>query len=417
MKIARVIALAGACCSLALLLACAPPQPASAPEPTPPAAPEPTSSPTGRPLPLDRIELALTPLVRGLEQPVFLTHAGDSSGRLFVVEQTGRIRVIRGGGLQPGAFLDVSRIITTGGERGLLGLAFPADFEASGRFYVNYTDIDGNTVVARYVADDPSSDRPKLDGPEVLLSVKQPYANHNGGGIAFGPDEMLWVGMGDGGSGGDPQGNGQNPKALLGKMLRLDVSGTGKARAAADNPGAAGGSALAPEAIQLGLRNPWRFSFDRSTGDLWIGDVGQNAWEEIDYVPRVEFLGANFGWNRWEGNHPYPKGSKATSKAGLTFPITEYAHDQGQSVTGGYVYRGRRYPVLDGTYLYGDFAAGWVAGLQRLDDGSHPAGATLERRLLEGAGNPSSFGEDEEGELYLVDYGGTVYRISATEKR
>lgn len=373
----------------------------SSPEPTPVSPDESTGSlePTGSAdstgVPLARLELNLEPVARGLDQPLWLTHAGDGSGRLFVTEQSGRIRVIRDGELLDAPFLDVSDEITSGGERGLLGLAFAPDYEDSGRFYVNYTDRDGNTVVARYTADDPARNAPSSGDGEVLFTVDQPFANHNGGCTVFGPDGRLWVGMGDGGSGGDPQDNAQDPESRLGKMLVMDVSG---------------GGSVTPEIRYSGLRNPWRYSFDRETGDLWIGDVGQNALEEIDFVPADDVdEKLDFGWNRWEGSRPYPAGSDP-SRGGFTFPVIEYGRDEGQSVTGGYVYRGSEYPALAGTYLYADFSAGWVAGAQMNGDD------VTTRRFIEDAGNPASFGEDESGELYLIDLGGTVWRITAAER-
>lgn len=382
---------------LALALAGCAPDPEPAPRPTPPAEDTATTEPTGSVdasgVPLADLQLSLEPLVRGLDQPLWLTHAGDGSGRLFVAEQTGRVRVIRDGELLDAPFLDVSRLITSGGERGLLGLAFAPDYEQTGRFYVNFTDRNGDTVVARYTADDPSSSAPSLTGPETVFTVKQPFANHNGGCTLFGPDGLLWVGMGDGGSGGDPQDNAQDPRSRLGKMLVVDVSGDGAAR---------------PEIRYLGLRNPWRFSFDRVTGDLWIGDVGQNALEEIDFVPAEQTdERLNFGWNRWEGSQPYPAG-RNPQRGGFTFPVIEYGRDEGQSVTGGYVYRGSEYPALYGTYLYADFASGWIAGA-RFDGAEEPQ----TRRLIDRAGNVASFGEDEDGELYVVDLGGAILRVTA----
>lgn len=420
-RIAMASVVAVSATTLALALAgCAKPAPAPEPVPEPTASVEPTG--TGEPLALDALEIALEPVASGLEQPLFVTHAGDGSGRLFVVEQGGRVRVVRDGAVSPGAFLDVSRDISAGGERGLLGLAFPTDYAKHGRFYVNYTDIEGTTIVVRFTADDPASDTPKVTGPETVLRVEQPYANHNGGCIVFGPDGHLWIGMGDGGSAGDPNGNGQNPKTLLGSLLRVDVeppmrgAATGGLtyRIPADN-GSAANAGWAPEVHAIGLRNPWRFSFDRADGTVWIGDVGQNAYEEIDAVSTETVAGANFGWNRWEGDHAYPEGSRAATE-GHTFPVFEYSHDEGNSVTGGYVYRGTAEPELAGTYLYGDFGAGWIGGIRL----TAPDGATLEepeqRRLLEGAGAISSFGEDEAGEVYVVDYAGRVLRVTASAR-
>jgi len=301
-----------------------------------------------------------------------------------------------------GAFLDVTRRVTAGGERGLLGLAFAPDYATSGVFYVNYTDRDGDTVVARYTAEDPSSDSPTLKDPETILSVDQPYSNHNGGCLVFEPGTTrLWVGMGDGGAGGDPHGNAQNPRALLGKMLVLDVGASGTPE---------------PEIVQSGVRNPWRFSFDRLTNDLWIADVGQNAWEEIDFVELDKADGLNWGWNAWEGNHAFPQGSKP-SRAGFRFPIAEYGHDKGISITGGHVYRGADYPAMQGTYFYGDFGSGWLAGIRRTAPDGTVLDSPEERDLIEGgAVVPSSFGEDEDGELYLCDYTGTIWRLTGTSR-
>ncbi len=397
------VALAAA--ALALLLAAAGCSPAREPAPMPAADPAAGGSDTATgavgagPVSLDQLQLGLEPVARGFDAPVFVTHAGDGTDRLFVVEQPGRIRVVRDGQIVPGAFLDVSGSISAGGERGLLGLAFSPDYATSGEFYVNYTDQDGNTNVARFVAADPESDSPSLSGPTIVLKVTQPYSNHNGGCIVFEPgSQRLWVGMGDGGSGGDPQGNAQNPRSLLGKMLVLDFSA---------------GASPKPEIVESGVRNPWRFSFDRETNALWIGDVGQNEWEEIDYVELDEARGIDWGWNLWEGTHPFPAGA-TPSKTGFTFPITEYNHGSGQSVTGGYVYRGSAYPALVGTYLYGDFSAGWIAGLQRTSPDGTPLAKVRVRTLLTDAGiAPSSFGEDAAGELYVCDYGGVLLRVTA----
>lgn len=364
------------------------PRPAQEPTST-----EPTRAPVAPPPALADLEIRLEPVLAGLDAPLFVTHAGDGSGRLFVVEQGGLIRAARDGKLASRPFLDVRSKISTGGERGLLGLAFAPDYEDNGRFYVNYTDTSGDTVVARYAAEDPASDSPALSQPEIVLTIDQPYANHNGGCIVFAPDGTLWVGMGDGGSAGDPQDRAQDPGERLGKMLSLDVEASKQPR---------------PRVVLSGLRNPWRFSFDRETDDLWIGDVGQGEWEEIDLVSFAGAEGTNFGWNLWEGAHPYPPGAKP-SRSGFRFPVIEYDHDEGYSVTGGYVYRGERYPDLRGTYLYADFGSGFVAGARVTDDGE-----VEERVLLRDSGTtPSSFGEDEAGEVYLVDYNGRVLRVAA----
>ena len=352
------------------------------------------------------MKITLEQVAEGFEQPLWLTHAGDGSGRLFIAEQVGRVVVLRDGRRQEGVFLDVTDRITSGGERGLLGLAFPPDYEESGRFYVNYTDLQGDSIVARFTAEDPSSDTPQLDGPEVLLTVEQPFPNHNGGSTVFGPDGMLWVGLGDGGGAGDPDNNAQDMDTYLGKLVRMDVSGD-EAAPPQDAPGDGD-----PLIRHLGLRNPWRFSFDRETSDLWIADVGQNAVEEINFVAGDDNERHNFGWRLWEGSEPFQPGSDP-EREGFIFPIHEYTLVGGQSITGGYVYRGSQYPALSGTYFFGDFVEGWLAGLQR----TGPDGDVLDepetRRLLEGVGNISSFGEDEDGELYVIDHGGTIQRITA----
>lgn len=362
------------------------------------------------PAQLDDLVVTLEPVAKGFSAPLWLTHAGDGSGRLFVVEQGGTVRIISGGAVVKRPYLDISRLVSSGGERGLLGLAFAPDFETSGRLFVNYTDTEGDTVVAAFTADDPASSAPALDGPIPLLKVEQPYANHNGGCIMFGPDGRLWIGMGDGGSGGDPQGNGQNPRTLLGKMLTVTIA-TQTPQATSKKPWGA------PQIVANGLRNPWRFSFDRETGDLWIGDVGQNEWEEIDVVLHADLSSSpNFGWNRWEGTHPF-RGGDAGDRASMKFPVIQYDHDEGQSVTGGYVYRGSRHPAMRGTYLFADYSTGWIAGTRLPAAGAAADDGTLDYRVLvTEAGNPASFGEDESGELYVVDLGGTISRVNGTAK-
>jgi len=359
----------------------------------------PEAAPPSPPIPLAQLKLSIEPLWRDFAAPIYLTNAGDGSGRIFVVEQGGTIRIVHYGSVTPRPYLDVSKLISKGGERGLLGLAFSPDFETSGRIYVDYTDVRGDTVVARYTADDPASDEPNWSAPEVVLQVKQPFANHNGGCLQFGPDGKLYVGMGDGGSAGDPNRNAQNSASLLGKLVRIDVSGT----------------TFKPEMYSKGLRNPWRFSFDASSGALWIGDVGQASWEEIDYVT-TPTAGLNFGWNRWEGNHPYPASAKAGSKTGFTFPIAEYPHPEGESVTGGYVYHGTNYPAMIGTYFYADFVKGWVGAIRLTAPDGTPLKTPENRVLMQSDMRPSSFGVDESGELYLVDYRGTVYVVTGAAK-
>jgi glucose/arabinose dehydrogenase len=380
---------------------------------------ESVQSSTG-PMALANLDLKLVKRWPGFSEPVYLTNAGDGSGRLFVVEQGGLVKIVSGGSVLDRPYLDVRDLVSTGGERGLLGVAFAPGFKTNGRLYVNYTDVDGNTRVARYTSPDPASNEPTWGTPREVLSVKQPYANHNGGGLQFGPDRMLYVGMGDGGSGGDPQGRAQKRRELLGKMLRLDVGEAGTAppngryAIPADNP-FVGDASTRPEIWSLGLRNPWRYSFDTSGGALWIGDVGQNEWEEIDYAPAATG-GQNWGWNLWEGDHRYPAGAPGISRNGFTFPVLEYPHPTGESVTGGYVYRGSRYPALAGTYLYADFTKGWIGGIRLDSADGRPLEKPEERVLAQTRTQPSSFGVDEAGELYLVDYNGIIWSVTATAK-
>ena len=346
--------------------------------------------------------LHFTPVVAGLDWPVFLTSpAGDR--RLFVAERTGRVRVVAGA-LLARPFLDVGALITSaGGEQGLLGLAFAPDYKRSGRFYVDYTDVDGNTKVVRYtVSSDPDSADPA--SAEVLLEVAQPFANHNGGMLAFGPDGMLYVGLGDGGGAGDPQGNGQDRGALLGKILRLDVRGAGAYAVPAGNPFS---SPDRPEIWCYGLRNPWRFSFDRATGDLYIADVGQNSREEVDVAPAAQGggRGLNFGWNRMEGLACYSP-STGCDTTGLVMPMLDYDHGQGCSVIGGYVYRGSAIPALRGHYLYADWCGKWVRSFR---DSSGRAQERTSWATL--PSQPLGFGEDAAGELYVLLQSGVVMRI------
>ena len=339
--------------------------------------------------------IALEEINGDLDRPVFLTHAGDGSGRLFVLEQEGRI-VILDGAAEPSTFLDIEDQIACCGERGLLGLAFHPDFPDDPRFFVNYTrDEDGATVVSEFTVDrsgaaDPASER-------VLLTIAQPYGNHNGGMIAFGPDGYLYVGMGDGGSGGDPHNLGQDTESLLGKMLRIGVDSAKPYAIPSDNPYATGGGRA--EIYAIGLRNPWRFSFDRATGELWVADVGQNAVEEVDLVE----LGGNYGWRIKEGTRDFEGSAEGKD---LIPPIAEYAHADGRcSVTGGYVYRGEAVPDLEGTYVFADYCNGDVFGFA---DGELTV-------LLASGLSVSSFGEDEAGELYLLDHDGAVHRVVARE--
>lgn len=347
-------------------------------------------------------ELSFVPVVNGLEKPVHITHAGDSKKRLFIVEQSGRIRIVINNSLQSMPFLDISDRVGCCGERGLFSAAFPPDFAAKGHFYVNYTNTAGNTVVSRFSVAG-AGDVADAASESIILTVDQPFPNHNGGQIAFGPDGMLYIGMGDGGGGGDPLGSGQDPSSLLGKLLRIDVkSGTQPYVIPTNNP-FAGASNPRPEIWASGLRNPWRFSFDRESGDLYIADVGQGQYEEINIQAANSSGGENYGWNILEGAHCFLQPSCDTN--GLIRPVLEYDHATGQSVTGGHVYRGGIFPRLRGIYLFGDFVSGRLAGIRR-------SGTGFEFALLADTSfGISSFGEDESGEVYVADISGTVYRI------
>lgn len=341
----------------------------------------------------------------GLAQPVQVTHAGDGSGTLYLVEQAGRIRIFRNGTLWAFPFLDIAIRVLAGGEQGLLGLAFPPEYATKGYFYVNYTrSPDGATVIARYrLTQDPDAADPASE--EILLVIDQPFANHNGGQIAFGPDGFLYIGMGDGGSGGDPQGNAQNSSTLLGKMLRIDVEGGTVPYAIPPGNPFAGSADVRGEIWALGLRNPWRFSFDNVTGDLYIGDVGQGSFEEVDFQPASSAGGENYGWNVMEGSSCF--GGSACNPSEFVLPVAEYDHSGGKcSVTGGTVYRGNAYPGMEGIYFYGDFCTGEIFGLTR--DGT----AWETALLLDAPIQISGFGTDEAGNLYATDYtGGSLYEI------
>ena len=325
------------------------------------------------------------------KQPVYLTSPPGDLSRLFVVEKTGVIRIVKNGSTLAAPFLDISGLVSNVGEQGLLSMAFDPRFTINRRFYVNYTNVNGDTRVVRYRASRSHPDVAAPSSARVLLRVDQPYPNHNGGQLQFSPGGLLFVGMGDGGSGGDPQKHAQDPGSRLGKLLRLNVNV----------------SPVRVSAYAKGLRNPWRFSFDRSTGALWIGDVGQNAYEEIDYLRAGRPAGANLGWNGYEGTHVYDAQVAASlDKASLTWPVEEYGRDLGSSVTGGYVYRGSAIPALRGFYLFADFGSGHVWAKKG------PGGA---RRALSGADGQvtqiTSFGQDARGELYVLSLAGSVFKI------
>ncbi len=348
--------------------------------------------------------IRLESVATGLSEPIGLFNAGDGSGRLFVIEQGGTIRILQNGAVGATPFLDIRDRVDAGGEKGLLGLAFHPRFEENGRFFVNYTSPTGglHSVISEFKvgaagAGDPASER-------ILLTIPQPFANHNGGNIVFGPDGFLYIGMGDGGAGNDPQGNGQNLGTLLGKMLRIDVDQKAGGKEYAippDNPflGTAG---AAPENWAYGLRNPWRFSFDPQTGLLYAGDVGQSAREEIHVIRK----GGNNGWNPMEGTICTPGVNPDCDKSRYDLPIIDYPRSEGTTVVGGSVYRGSAIPNLPGAYLYGDFGSGRLWMLRY--DGS---AISDQRLLLETGKNISSFGEDEQRELYITAYDGEIFKI------
>lgn len=349
-------------------------------------------------------DYAWVPVVSGLTKPLDMAALPDGTGRVLVLEQPGTIRLVENGVLLPDPFLDIrDRVGSQGNEQGLLGIALHPIFVQNGFFYVNYTDANGDTVIARFQLTKEDPNRVDPNSEQILLRVDQPFANHNGGSMAFGPDGYLYIGLGDGGNRGDPRGFGQSTDTLLGKLLRIDVNGGDPYAIPSDNP-LLGGNGKA-EIWALGLRNPWRFSFDRLTGDLYIADVGQNAWEEINYLPAGSPGGANFGWNYREGAHEYL--GTAPSGASLIDPVAEYGHGEGCSVTGGYVYRGEALPEFRGIYLYSDFCSGKVWGMLKRANGSWQS-----RVLFETGYNVSAFGEDRQGEIYIIDQGsGTLYQL------
>lgn len=357
----------------------------------------------------DPSSIILTEIAGGFTRPLLVTNAGDGSGRLFVGEQTGVIWVIENSTRLETPFLDVSELISPDAldlgsysERGLLGLVFHPDYEENGLFFVHYTDLNGDTVVARYTV---SSDNPNVadsTSAVTILTEDQPYPNHNGGQLAFGPDGYLYIALGDGGSGGDPENRAQNLATILGKILRIDVNSGDSYAVPEDNP-FVDQPDTAPEIWAYGLRNPWRFSFDAETGDLYIADVGQNEYEEVNFQPADSIGGENYGWRVYEGAHRHI-GSEIS---GTVMPVAEYDHSAGISVTGGYVYRGEQIPDLQGVYLFGDFGSGTIWYLYPNEAGSWQSDVFI----LNSGHNISSFGEDEQSELYLVDYNGSIYRF------
>jgi glucose/arabinose dehydrogenase len=365
---------------------------------TPPAAPAPGS-------------ISLTRVVGGLDKPVFVTSARDGSGRLFIVEKSGRIRILAGGTLRSIPFLNLSASVSKGSEQGLLGLAFHPRFATNRRFFVNYTNLSGDTVIREYKASATDPNRVEAGSGRTIIKINQPYANHNGGMIAFGPDGYLYIGMGDGGSAGDPGNRAQNKDSLLGKMLRINVNGSTSTRnylIPSSNPYV--GKPGRNEIWQRGLRNPWRWSFDRSTGNLWIGDVGQRRYEEVDRAVKTSTgagRGVNWGWRVMEGFHCYSPAS-GCNRTGKKLPVLEYSHAANGrcAVTGGYVYRGSAVTALRGWYVYGDYCSGEIFAVAA--GASSPASPV---RLLDTDLLISSFGESAGGELYVVDLAGTLYRV------
>ncbi len=341
------------------------------------------------------------PVASGFSSPIGIAYAPNSSNLLYIIEQAGTIRILSKGEILPTPFLDIQAKVDSGSnEQGLLGLAFHPDYKQNGTFFINYTDRKGDTTVSRFqVSVDPLL--ADADSEIPILRVKQPYGNHNGGHLAFGPAGYLYIGLGDGGSANDPEGNAQNLSVLLGKMLRLDIDNGTAYAIPPDNP-YSDGSGL-PEIWFSGLRNPWRYSFDRLTGDLYIGDVGQNQWEEINFVAADTPGGGNFGWDFWEGLHPF-EGSPQENIT-FEFPIWEYNHELGCSVTGGIIYRGSM-PEWQGIYIYGDFCSGRIWGLLRDEHN-----VWQNTQLFETNFNIAAFGEDENGEIYLADRAGGIYNL------
>jgi len=352
-------------------------------------------------------EIQIEAVITGLDNPVAITHAGDGSGRLFITQLAGQILIFDGNQILPEPFLDIGALVSAGSERGLFSVSFHPDYTNNGFLFVNYTDINGDTAVARYsVSAEPNVvDR---SSAFILLAVPQPFANHNGGQLQFGPDGFLYIGMGDGGSGGDPSNNAQTLNNLLGKILRIDVDGGSPYSIPPGNP-FTGEPGASEEIWALGLRNPWRFSFDRLNGDLFIADVGQSNLEEINFQPVDSQGGENYGWRLMEGSACFNP-SVNCNNGMLTLPNLEYDHSLGCSVTGGYRYRGDENPGLLGVYFYGDFCTGRIWGAIQNNAGQWTATVLLDTDL-----SITAFGEDENGEIYLADFSsgdGTIYRIS-----
>ena len=364
-----------------------------------------------------RVSVTLERVVGGLDAPLAVVNAGDGSGRLFVAEQGGRVRVVRDGTLAAEPFLDIAQRVSSGGERGLLGLAFHPRYPDDPRVFVDYTDLQGDTRVSSFVAAPNSTDRLDPASEVNLLHIEQPFANHNGGALVFDSGGDLLIGMGDGGSGGDPSGNGQSLQTLLAKVLRIDVdAGAGQPGGRpygipTDNPYADGADGRRPEIWLTGLRNPWRISVDRATGDLWIGDVGQADWEEIDVQRAGAPGGTNFGWNRMEGTHCFAPEQNCVDSP-LALPVSDYGHDLGITVIGGVVDRAATVTALSGGYVFADYGSGRLFAIDPArDDYQSPV------EIGRSQGHPSSFGEAEDGTVYVTDIGaGELQRVVATRR-
>jgi glucose/arabinose dehydrogenase len=357
--------------------------------------------------PTGMVPVGLQEVASGLSFPLYLTAPPGDASRLFIAEKGGAIRIVKDGTLLPTPFLDLAGRVSTGAEQGLLALAFDPDYARNGRFVVHYTDLGGNTVVSAFRVASGDPDQADPTSETVLLTAAQPYPNHNGGQILFGPDGMLYIGLGDGGSEGDPDGRGQSLTDLLGSILRVDVRTATGYTVPGDNP-FVGRTDARPELWSVGLRNPWRFTFDPATGDLYVADVGQNAWEEVDVVTAAQGAGrgANFGWRAMEGQHCYA--GQACDPSAFTLPVLEYSHGDGCSITGGFVYRGAAIPALQGHYFYADYCRGWVRSF-RLQDGQ--AVESQQWPTLAPGGPVPSFGQDAAGELYIMSPEGRVFRI------
>lgn len=352
-------------------------------------------------------KIELVEVARGLSRPVLVVVApGDPRKRMFILEQhVGRIRIVEHGKLLPKPFFTIDNKLSTGNEQGLLGLAFHPDFQNTGRLFVNYTAADKDSHIVEYKVSSADPNAVDMTSRREIIEIDQPYSNHNGGHIAFGPDGKLYAGMGDGGSAGDPQRNGQNPTALLGKMLRFDVEPRGRKPR--------------PEIVHTGLRNPWRFSFDPKTGALYIADVGQNLWENVFVVNGTDGVSHNFGWNVVEGAHCFE--ARKCDKTAFTPPVAEYQHNEGCSIIGGFVYRGKALPELAGRYFYSDFCTGLLRSFTWTYDASSPKApgwirdhwswkAAIDRRGV--LTQVTSFGTDHDGELYIVLLTGSIYKLA-----